>query len=148
MATPADSMEGDAVLQRAPVVTDNRSACHLAMHDRFVATVERLTGRRVAHFISSHHVGPDLELFVLADTASRDVRHHDAERPLARIVPGAGNAGRALERAVRHGGAGRPLPRMHGERGRQDVVAEFRNIDPDVCPPRSGLGRSKRTVEH
>jgi hypothetical protein len=24
--------------------------------------VERLTGRRVARFISAHHVGPDLEL--------------------------------------------------------------------------------------
>ena len=56
-------------LQRAPVVTENRSAFQSAMQDRFVASVERLSGRRVAHFISSHHVGPDLEieLFFLTD---------------------------------------------------------------------------------
>ena len=56
-------------LQRAPIVTDNRSAFQRATQDRFIAAVERLTGRRVAHFISSHHVGPDLEveLFFLAD---------------------------------------------------------------------------------
>jgi uncharacterized protein YbcI len=49
-------------LQRAPVVTESRSAFQSAMQDRFIASVERLTGRRVAHFISSHHVGPDLEI--------------------------------------------------------------------------------------
>jgi hypothetical protein len=32
------------------------------MGDRFVASVERLAGRCAAHFISSHHVGPDLEI--------------------------------------------------------------------------------------
>jgi hypothetical protein len=38
-----------------------------AMQHRFIAEVERLTGRRVAQFMSTHHVGPDLELelFVL-----------------------------------------------------------------------------------
>ncbi|MDA0169531.1 DUF2294 domain-containing protein [Solirubrobacter taibaiensis] len=58
-------------LQRAPIVTDNRSAFQLAMQDRFIAIVERLARRRVAHFISSHHIGPDLEieLFFLADPA-------------------------------------------------------------------------------
>ncbi|MDA0171313.1 DUF2294 domain-containing protein [Solirubrobacter taibaiensis] len=57
-------------LQRAPVVTENRSAFQHAMQDRFIAIVEHLTRRRVAHFISSHHVGPDLEieLFFLAET--------------------------------------------------------------------------------
>ncbi len=56
-------------LQRAPSVTGNRSAFQLAMEDRFIAAVETLTGRRVTQFISSHHVGPDLEieLFFLAD---------------------------------------------------------------------------------
>jgi hypothetical protein len=49
-------------LQRAPVVTESRSAFQSAMQDRFITSVERLTGRRVAHFISSHHVGPDLEI--------------------------------------------------------------------------------------
>jgi uncharacterized protein YbcI len=55
-------------LQRAPIVTSNRSAFQTAMNDRFVATVESLSGRRVSHFISTHNVGPDLEieLFFLA----------------------------------------------------------------------------------
>jgi uncharacterized protein YbcI len=56
-------------LERAPVVRENRIAFHTAMAPRFVEAVERLSGRRVVHFISSHHVGPDLEieLFFLAD---------------------------------------------------------------------------------
>jgi hypothetical protein len=43
------------------------SAFQQAMEHRFIADVERLTGRRVAQFFSTHHVGPDLELelFVL-----------------------------------------------------------------------------------
>ncbi|MDA0167257.1 DUF2294 domain-containing protein [Solirubrobacter ginsenosidimutans] len=49
-------------LQRAPVVTENRSAFQLAMGDRFVAAIEATTRRRVVDFISSHHVGPDLEI--------------------------------------------------------------------------------------
>jgi uncharacterized protein YbcI len=55
-------------LERAPVVKENRSAFQIAMEHRFVEAVERLSGRRVVHFISSHHVGPDLEieLFFLA----------------------------------------------------------------------------------
>ncbi len=38
------------------------------MKHKFIAEVERLTGRRVLAFISDHHVGPDLEvaLFILA----------------------------------------------------------------------------------
>ena len=56
-------------LQRAPVVTDNRSAFQHAMGDRFVTAAEQATRRRVLSFISSHHVGPDLEieLFFLDD---------------------------------------------------------------------------------
>jgi hypothetical protein len=56
-------------LQRAPVVTDNRNAFQHAMGDRFIAAVETLSGREVLQFISSHNVGPDLEieLFFLAD---------------------------------------------------------------------------------
>ena len=55
-------------LQRAPIVTSNRSAFQAAMEDSFVAIAETLTGRRVSQFISTHHVGPDLEieLFFLA----------------------------------------------------------------------------------
>jgi uncharacterized protein YbcI len=58
-------------LERAPMVTDNRNAFQTAMQDRFITTVEQLTGRRVVNFISSHNVGPDLEveLFFLADAA-------------------------------------------------------------------------------
>ena len=37
------------------------------MEHRFIAAVERITSRKVARFISTPHVGPDLELelFVL-----------------------------------------------------------------------------------
>ncbi len=55
-------------LQRSAIVQETRSAFQAAMQDRFIAEVERLSGRRVLAFISNHHVGPDLEveLFVLA----------------------------------------------------------------------------------
>jgi len=55
-------------LQRAPVVQQTRSAFQEAMQERFIEVVQRLSGRRVAAFISNHHVGPDLEveLFVFA----------------------------------------------------------------------------------
>ena len=58
-------------LERDPVVRENRSAFQAAMEDRFIAAVELLSGRRVMHFISSHHIGPDLEveLFFLAGPA-------------------------------------------------------------------------------
>ena len=54
-------------LQRKALVHETRSAFQQAMEHRFIAEVERLTGRRVAQFMSTHHVGPDLELelFVL-----------------------------------------------------------------------------------
>jgi len=54
-------------LQRQALVHETRSAFQHAMQHRFISAVERLTGRRVAQFISSHGVGPDLEieLFVL-----------------------------------------------------------------------------------
>jgi uncharacterized protein YbcI len=54
-------------LQRQAVVHETRSAFQQAMEHRFINEVQRLTGRRVQKFISTHHVGPDLELelFVL-----------------------------------------------------------------------------------
>jgi len=54
-------------LQRTASVHETRSAFQQAMERRFIDAVERHTGRRVAQFISTHHVGPDieLELFVL-----------------------------------------------------------------------------------
>jgi uncharacterized protein YbcI len=54
-------------LQRKALVHETRSAFQQAMEYRFIAAVQRITGRRVVRFISTHHVGPDLELelFVL-----------------------------------------------------------------------------------
>ena len=56
-------------LQRQATVAETRSAFQHAMEHRFIATVERLTRRKVAQFISTTHVGPDLELelFMLED---------------------------------------------------------------------------------
>ena len=48
-------------LQRQALVQETRSIFLRAMEYRFIADVERLTGRRVSKFISAHHVGPDLE---------------------------------------------------------------------------------------
>jgi uncharacterized protein YbcI len=60
-------------LQRSPVVQETRSAFQGAMQHKFIAAVEQLSGRQVLEFISSHHVGPDIEikLFILKP-------HHDA----------------------------------------------------------------------
>jgi uncharacterized protein YbcI len=58
-------------IQRQRVVQEARSAFQNAMQHRFIAEVQRLSGRRVTSFISNSHVGPDLEieLFVLAPAA-------------------------------------------------------------------------------
>ena len=58
-------------MQRVAMVQETRSAFQRAMEQRFVNVVERITGRRVAQFISTHHVGPDLELelFILEEVA-------------------------------------------------------------------------------
>jgi uncharacterized protein YbcI len=54
-------------LQRKAMVQETRSAFQRTMERRFIAAVEEITKRKVARFISTHHVGPDLELelFVL-----------------------------------------------------------------------------------
>jgi uncharacterized protein YbcI len=54
-------------LQRSTLVQETRSAFQETMQPRFIATIERLSGREVLAFISNSHVGPDLEieLFVL-----------------------------------------------------------------------------------
>ena len=59
-------------LQRSTIVQETRSAFQTAMQHRFIASVERLTGRGVLAFISNHHVGPDMEieLFVLAPSVA------------------------------------------------------------------------------
>jgi uncharacterized protein YbcI len=54
-------------LQRSTLVQETRSAFQKAMQQRFIESIERLSGREVLAFISNSHVGPDLEieLFVL-----------------------------------------------------------------------------------
>ena len=49
-------------LQRQALVHETRSAFQQAMERRFIDAIERLTHRGVIQFISTHHVGPDLEL--------------------------------------------------------------------------------------
>ncbi|HEX5618045.1 MAG TPA: Na-translocating system protein MpsC family protein [Solirubrobacteraceae bacterium] len=55
-------------LQERPLVDGIRGEFQHAMRDQLVASVERLSGRTVETFISTNHVGPDLEIeiFVLA----------------------------------------------------------------------------------
>jgi uncharacterized protein YbcI len=58
-------------LQRTPIVQEARSVFQKAMQQRFIAAIEKLSGRAVLAFISNHHVGPDIEieLFVLGPAA-------------------------------------------------------------------------------
>ena len=49
-------------LQRSTIVQETRSAFQDAMQQKFIAAVERLSGRDVLAFISNHHVGPDIEI--------------------------------------------------------------------------------------
>ena len=49
-------------MQRKALVHETRSEFQRAMERRFIDAVERITKRRVERFISTHHVGPDLEL--------------------------------------------------------------------------------------
>jgi len=60
-------------LQQATVVQETRSDFQNAMQHKFIAAVERLSGREVLAFISNHHVGPDLEieLFMLTSEAAQ-----------------------------------------------------------------------------
>jgi uncharacterized protein YbcI len=60
-------------LQRNTTVRETRSAFQTAMQHKFIAAVERLSGRDVLAFISSQHVGPDveIELFMLKAEPSR-----------------------------------------------------------------------------
>ena len=51
-------------MQRKALVHQTRSEFQRAMEHRFIKAVEGATNRRVAEFLSTHHVGPDLELEV------------------------------------------------------------------------------------
>jgi uncharacterized protein YbcI len=57
-------------IQQGAVVHDTRTAFQSAMQHKFIATVERLSGRAVLQFMSDNHVGPDMEieLFMLKRT--------------------------------------------------------------------------------
>jgi uncharacterized protein YbcI len=61
-------------IQQQTIVQGTRSAFQHAMQHKFIAEVERLSGRHVVAFISDSHVGPDLEieLFVLGPPHSED----------------------------------------------------------------------------
>jgi uncharacterized protein YbcI len=54
-------------LQREPLVAEARSTFQEAMSHRLIAAVQRISGRTVQKFLSTHHVGPDIEveLFLL-----------------------------------------------------------------------------------
>ena len=65
-----------------------RSSTAVASQEMFDAEVQRLSGRRVLDFISSHHVGPDLEieLFFLAAVNERPIaRWPKSPRQLRRV---------------------------------------------------------------
>jgi uncharacterized protein YbcI len=55
-------------LERSAAVKETRSAFQHAIKNKFIAEVERMSGRRVHAFIFDSHVGPDeqVELFILA----------------------------------------------------------------------------------
>lgn len=63
-------------LQRTAIVQETRSAFQTAMQQKFIAEIERLTGRDVLAFISNHHVGPDIEveIFMLKPERVETVR--------------------------------------------------------------------------
>lgn len=62
-------------LQRSTIVRETRDTFQTAMQHKFIAAVERLSGRDVLAFISKHHVGPDveIELFLLKPTHTEPV---------------------------------------------------------------------------
>nr|MBA2764971.1 DUF2294 family protein [Thermoleophilaceae bacterium] len=60
-------------IQRSTLVQETRSEFQVAMRDRFIDSIEKLSGRRVLAFISNNHVGPDMEieLFMLGAEIER-----------------------------------------------------------------------------
>jgi len=61
-------------LQQVATVQKTRSTFQIAMQQKFIDHVERLSGRRVLAFIPNNHVGPDLEigLFLLSTSEPGD----------------------------------------------------------------------------
>jgi uncharacterized protein YbcI len=65
-------------LQHTSIVRETRNAFQNAMEHRFIATVERLSGRNVLAFISNHHVGPDIEIEMFMLTPDDAATPNDA----------------------------------------------------------------------
>jgi uncharacterized protein YbcI len=65
-------------LQRTTIVQETRNAFQNAMKDRFIATIERLSGRNVLAFLSNHHVGPDIEIEMFMLTPNDALAPNDA----------------------------------------------------------------------
>lgn len=63
-------------LQRSAIVQETRSVFQDAMQHRFIAEVERLSGRDVLVFVSNHHVGPDMEIELFMLDVPVDSRQH------------------------------------------------------------------------
>ena len=59
-------------LQRTSIVQETRSTFQRAMQHKFIAAVERLSGRDVLSFISNSHVGPDMEIEVFMLKSNSD----------------------------------------------------------------------------
>jgi len=61
-------------IQRTTMVQETRNAFQNAMQDKFIKAVQRLSGRHVLAFFSSHHIGPDIEieLFLLTPKGTTD----------------------------------------------------------------------------
>jgi uncharacterized protein YbcI len=67
-------------LQRTTIVQETRNAFQNAMKDRFIATIERLSGRHVLAFMSNHHVGPEIEIELFMLTPDDAPAPNDAPR--------------------------------------------------------------------
>jgi hypothetical protein len=76
-------------LQGVTVLQETRSPFQEEMQHRFIAEVERLSGRGVQAFISNSHVDPDLEVELFMLTPTNGVR---GERRPASVVSGRGYA--------------------------------------------------------
>jgi uncharacterized protein YbcI len=62
-------------IQRGTIVQETRNEFQNAMQERFIESIETLSGRRVLAFISNHHVGPDVEIelfFLVPESALRE----------------------------------------------------------------------------
>jgi uncharacterized protein YbcI len=61
-------------IQQGAIVHDTRTAFQTTMQHKFIAAVERLSGRAVLQFMSDNHVGPDMEIELFMLTPITDGR--------------------------------------------------------------------------